>query len=126
MKREGVGEAVGRVSLRVGNTDFLRLYAGHIGYDVAEAHRGNRFAARAVALLVPLARRHGLEELWITCNPENTASWRTCEILGAEYVETVPTPEDTEMFKRGSTHKRRYRLVVPQTIGEHDPTTALP
>lgn len=110
MRRQGFEGPVGRISLRVGDTEFLRLYAGHVGYDVDEAHRGHRFAARSVALLLPLARRHGLSELWITCNPDNTPSRRTCEKLGAEYVETVPTPEDSDMFRRGSTHKRRYRL----------------
>ena len=35
-------------------------------------------------LLLPLARRHGLQTVWITCNPDNWASRRTCELAGAE------------------------------------------
>jgi tagatose 1,6-diphosphate aldolase len=41
---------------------------------------------------VPLAVRHGLSELWITCNPDNIASRRTCEAAGAELVEVVDLP----------------------------------
>lgn len=100
----------GTINLRLGWDDNLTLYAGHIGYGVDEAYRGRRFAARSVRLLIPLARQHGMTELWITCNPENTASCRSCEIAGAEFVETVAVPESSVYFKRGIREKCRYRL----------------
>jgi tagatose 1,6-diphosphate aldolase len=82
----------GEIHLRVGNTDHMRLYGGHVAYGVRPEFRGNHFAARALRLLMPLARRHGLSELWITCNPENVASRRTCELVGAELIEIVDMP----------------------------------
>jgi tagatose 1,6-diphosphate aldolase len=101
----------GGIRLRVGNdTEFLRLYCGHIGYDVHPIQRGRHFAERSVRLLLPLARHHGVRELWITCNPDNVGSRRTCERLGMELVEIVRVAEHLEMFKRGETHKCRYRL----------------
>lgn len=106
------GDYAGRITFRVSNSDFIRLYAGHIGYSVKPEHRGNRYAARSVRLLLPLARRHGFTELWITCNPDNLASRRTCELVGAEYVETVDLPSWTGMYQDGERHKCRYRLVL--------------
>jgi tagatose 1,6-diphosphate aldolase len=106
----GVDEPVGQVELRVGEGEALRLYAGHVGYRVAEAHRGHRYAARAVRLLLPLARANGLQTLWITANPDNAASRRTCEILGAELVGTVDLPPSSELYRRGERRKCRYRL----------------
>ena len=101
----------GGIRLRVGNdTEYLRLYYGHIGYDVNPDKRGRHFAERSVRLLLPLARHHGVRELWITCNPDNIASRRTCERLGMELVEVIRVAEHLQMFKRGDTHKCRFRL----------------
>src|SRR5689334_12987359 len=99
MRLSGVAEPVGHIQLRIGNTERIVLYAGHIGYSVRPEHRGHRFAARACRLLLPLARRHGLATLWITCNPENMASRRTCERVGAELVEVVDLPEYMDNYQ---------------------------
>jgi predicted acetyltransferase len=103
-------EHIGRIELRIGNTDTLVLYAGHIGYRVHPQHRGHRYAASACRLLLPLARRHGLNPLWITCNPDNVASRRTCELAGAKLIEIVDLPEESDMVQRGDRQKCRYRL----------------
>lgn len=106
----GTRTRVGHLRLRVGNTRDLCLFAGHIGYGVDPQHRGRRYAARACRLVVPLARKHGLNPLWITVNPDNKASRRCCEILGAELVEIVDLPADSEMYGEGERRKCRYRL----------------
>jgi predicted acetyltransferase len=110
MRLAGHDEDAGSIELRVGNTRHLAMYAGHIGYAVEPRHRGHHCAARACRLLLPLARSHGLRTLWITCNPDNLASRRTCELAGAEYVETVDLPAENEMYRRGERQKCRYRL----------------
>ena len=46
-----------------GRGDNLVLYRGHIGYGVDPEYRGHGYAARACALLLPLARLHGLNPL---------------------------------------------------------------
>lgn len=101
---------VGRISLRVGNTEHIIMYAGHIGYGVEPEHQGRRYAGRACRLVFPLALRHGIDPLWITCNPENTASRRTCEYAGGALIETVPVPEDNVIYKNGDHFKCRYRF----------------
>ncbi|MBI2851214.1 MAG: GNAT family N-acetyltransferase [Chloroflexi bacterium] len=105
----GRPERIGRVDLRIGNTSHLILYGGHIGYSVNTEHRGHRYAARACSLIKPVAVAHGLKTLWITCNPDNIASRRTCEIIGCKLIEIIDLPADTDMYQRGERQKCRYR-----------------
>ncbi len=100
---------VGSLNLRVGDTEFVRRFAGHIGYEVEPPHRGHRFAARACAAVAPVARWHGMKTLWLTVEPDNQASRRTCEILGCHLVETVDLPPNCDMYRGGERRKCRYR-----------------
>lgn len=99
---------VGGLGLRIGTDREIELYSGNVGYHVYPPARGRRYAERACRLILPLARRHGMERLWITCNPDNTASRRTCERLGAEYVDIVPIPGDHPFRLRGEVAKCRF------------------
>jgi predicted acetyltransferase len=100
----------GGIGLRIGDSPNIVNLIGHIGYHVYPAVRGRHLAERSCRLLLPLARQHGLKALWITCNPDNLASRRTCERLGATLVDTVPVPTDHELYSRGERQKCRYRL----------------
>lgn len=106
------GRIAGGISLRISNVPRIVLYLGHIGYGVEPEFRGRHFAARACRLLVPLARQHRLDPLWITCNPDNIASRRTCELAGATLFEVVDVPVDDPLYMRGDVQKCRYRLDV--------------
>lgn len=110
MRIVGSAQAVGKIELRIGNTNHIILYGGHIAYEVRPKHRGHRYAARGCKLLLPLARGHDLKTLWITCNPDNIALARTCELAGGELVEIVDLPEDTDMFREGERQKCRYKI----------------
>lgn len=102
---------VGNIQLRLGHGDDLERYAGHLGYYVSPAYRGKRYAQRSCCLLLELARWHGLSVLWITCNPDNVASRRTAERLGAVLIETVELPGDNpQRVHNGETEKCRYQL----------------
>lgn len=100
---------VGRVNLRIGTTERIMKYIGHIGYGVGEKYRGHHYAAKACCLVKKVALDHGLDILWITCNPENKPSRRTCEVLGCEFVEIIDLPEDLDMYRRGERQVCRYR-----------------
>jgi tagatose 1,6-diphosphate aldolase len=86
------------------------MYLGHLGYNVYTPARGNRYAERACRLILPLARAHGMKTLWVTCNPDNVASRRTCERLGCTLAEIVSTPPGHTLHQRGELQKCRFRL----------------
>ena len=111
MRPVGQNTNMGNISLRIGNDENLEKYAGHIGYNVTPTYRGNRYAARSCQLILPLALCHGINPIWITCNPDNIASRRTCEIVGARFVETVEVPRKFyHLYQKSDRIKRRYRI----------------
>ena len=112
MVDSGTGEELGTINLRIETTPHIERHGGHIGYAVYPAHRGRRYAARSVRLLIPLAERLAIDPVWITCDPENLASRRTLGLAGAESVEIVDVPKDCIIHQRGHPRKCRYRLRV--------------
>lgn len=98
---------VGHINLRVGDTEHVRLYAGHIGYEIIEPYRGNRYAYQACCAIAPFVRVL-MTDAWITCNPDNIASARTIERLGARFVEEIEVPKENPLYERGILGKRRY------------------
>jgi len=106
------GDYLGRIRLRVGwNEDVIR-YAGHVGYAVEPAHRGHRYAERACRLIIPLAKRHGMTSLWITCQPDNMSSRRTLERLGAECVGVFDVPPDYPLDAGAERKKMCFTLTL--------------
>jgi predicted acetyltransferase len=101
---------IGRIRLRVGWNDDIIKYAGQIGYAVEPAFRGRRYAERACRLILPLARRHELDELWITCQPDNLASRRTLERLGAKYAGILDVPSGYPLDAGVERKKACFRL----------------
>jgi predicted acetyltransferase len=108
--RADSAQTVGEINLRLCSTAHIELYAGHIGYNIHPAHRGHRYAARAVRLLIPLAREHGIQPLWLTCDPDNLASRRSYELAGAQFVGIVDVPATCIIHRSGHPKKCRYRL----------------
>jgi len=106
-------EKVGAISLRVGYTKSL-YYSGQIGYSVESAHRGNGYAGAACRLLIPLMRAHGMTKVLITNNPENTASRRVCEKLGAKLLRVAKIPRSHELYEAGD----RYKNIFEWDIGD--------
>jgi predicted acetyltransferase len=107
------GDELGTINLRNASNPHIERYGGHIGYGVDAAYRGHRYAARSVKLLIPLARELNLDPLWITCDPENIASRRSCELAGANFIEIVDVPENCIIHRSGHKRKCRYRLDLP-------------
>lgn len=103
-------QPVGLISLRLGVSEWLTHYAGQVAFAVAPEHRGRRYASRALRLIAPLAWAKGIVPVWVTCNPENVASRRSCERAGGVLVDVVPLPSGNAMYERGDRFKCRYRL----------------
>jgi predicted acetyltransferase len=104
-------EPIGKIDIRIGNNENL-YYGGHIGYSVNEEYRGNHYAAKAVLLLRKVAHAHDMEKLMITCNPDNIASRKTCEYVGANLLAIIDVPESNDMYQRGEKEKCIYEWVL--------------
>ena len=105
------GIKMGVCDLRIGHNEKL-YYGGNIGYNIDTAYRGNHYAGKACILLFELARKHNLEYLIITCNPENIASRKTCEYAGGKLLEVTELPEDSDMRDRGETQKCIFKFTL--------------
>ena len=102
------GSDVGHINFRVGDTEHVRVCAGHIGFEVGEQFRGHGYAFEACRAIAPFVRSI-YEAVTITCDPDNVASVRTIERLGAKFTDEVSVPAHDPHYQRGSRRKRRYR-----------------
>ena len=106
-------------NLKVGSID-LRLtvqgdmyYYGHIGYNIIRSFRGHNYAYYACLVLFKIAREEfGMDELIITCSPDNIPSYKTLIKLGGELIELVEVPRNHQLYAIGETQKYifRYRI----------------
>ncbi|MGH7953138.1 MAG: GNAT family N-acetyltransferase [Limisphaerales bacterium] len=102
------GTDVGHINFRVGDTEHILLCAGHVGFEVAKSFRGHHFAFQACCAIAPFVRSF-YETVIITSNPDNPASIRTIERLGASFVDEAAVPPDDPHYQSGSRNKKRYK-----------------
>lgn len=102
------GSDAGHINFRVGNTQHVRLAAGHIGFEVRELFRGHGYALEACRALAPFVRSVS-GSVTVTCDPDNVGSRRTLEHLGATFMGEVDVPPGDPHYERGSRRKLRYR-----------------
>lgn len=105
------GTRMGICDLRIGYNDNL-YFGGHIGYTVFPEYRGNHYAGKACLLLFQLAQKHDMKYLYITCNPDNYASKKTCEYAGGRLLEIAQLPEGNDMRDNGEFEKCIYKFTL--------------
>lgn len=106
------GAVVGMIDLRLGYTLGLIRHGGNIGYRVDPDWRGHHYAGKACKILKAVAIEHGMDVVWITCDPVNWPSRKTCEWIGATLVEIVDLPPDHDLRRDGRTQSCRYRWIL--------------
>ena len=42
-----------------------------------------------------------MNEIWITCKPENKASYKTCESIGGTLMEIIDIPKNCYLYVEG-------------------------
>ncbi|MCE5196283.1 MAG: GNAT family N-acetyltransferase [Negativicutes bacterium] len=110
IRRRSDDVELGRCDLRIG-TNCKTAIDGNLSFTIYPAWRGHHYAAKACRLLLQLARRHQMESLIITCRPENTASRKTCLLLGAQLQEIFTLPAGHDLCCNGS-RMCRYKLLL--------------
>ena len=113
------GRKIGQCDLRIGHNDRLYI-GGNIGYGIDEAYRGHHYAVKTCELLFRQARKHHLDYVIITCDPDNKASSRTCELAGGQFVETAKVPEWHNMYEECKRQVMVYRF----DLNEHSENEA--
>ncbi len=103
---------IGYVNARIGDVEPLNMYHGHIGYGIDSEYRGHKYAAKACELVKRVFLDHHVRSVIITCNPENSASKAICASLGAQYINTIDIPFDSEAYSDNETQKCRYEWTL--------------
>jgi predicted acetyltransferase len=70
-----------------GSSALPAYVLGHIGYAVPPWRRGRGYATRALALLLPEARKEGLTSVDLTTDPDNLPSQKVITNNGGVLVE---------------------------------------
>ncbi len=99
---------VGKISIRLG-CNYHSYYNGNIGYEIDEEYRGNNYAYIASKMVINIAKDYGMKEIFLTCEKDNIASYKTIEKLGAELIEIVVPPKDYFGYYDGIDEYRIYK-----------------
>jgi len=106
-------EAIGRCDYRREKNEE-NYYAGNIGYMIMPNYRGKNYAYLASKLLCKLARRFKERYFYITCSPENIASYKTIKKLNADFIEEVDVPENHYLYKQGEKRKYIFKIKLDE------------
>ena len=104
------GTIAGHLNFKVGDTRHIRECAGHIGYEVLPAHRGNNYAYFACDAIRPFVRNFYTRVI-LTCDPNNVPSIKVIEKLKARFLNEIVVPPNDPSYKEGSRRKKRYEWV---------------
>lgn len=66
----------------------------------------------ACQLVLNAARRHKMDKIYLTCDYDNVASYKTIEKLGAALIEEVLPPKDYIFYHDGIKANRIYELKI--------------
>ena len=102
---------VGKISFRIGH-NYHSYYNGNIGYEIDEEYRGNHYALLACQLMLKVARYHEMDKIYLSCDYDNVASYKTIEKLGANLVEEVLPPKDYIYYREDIKVHRIYELSI--------------
>lgn len=102
---------VGQCTLRVKDDENI-YYRGNIGFSVLEEYRGNRYAAKAVKLVIRQARKHHMPYVYITCEKGNIASYQSIVLAGGQFIEQANVPVDSIVYKNGGKFKNIFQFLL--------------
>lgn len=73
--------------------DFLRDYAGHIGYFVRPLERRKGYAVWMLGSVLIYCKSLGINDVMVSCRVGNEESRRTILRNGGVYADTVQEPQ---------------------------------
>ena len=101
--------AIGKISFRIGH-NYHSYYNGNIGYEIDEKYRGNHYALTACRMVLKLAEYYDMDKLYLTCDYDNIASYKTIEKLGGRLIEEACPPKDYIYYYEEMPKQRIYEV----------------
>lgn len=89
---------VGCIELRHTLNESLAVIGGHIGFSVVPAERRKGYATKMLKLMLPEAKKAGLDKVLLTCDTDNIASYKTVEACGGVKEQEEPYELDGELY----------------------------
>jgi predicted acetyltransferase len=88
---------IGRISFRHHLNDKLRVFGGHIGYEVRPTRRNEGHGTAMLNAMLPIVRARGLDKVMLTCDTTNIGSQKIIRANGGELEDIIqndfrPTP----------------------------------
>ena len=91
---------IGNIDIRPIMNPYLYYY-GQIGYHIYPEYRNNNYAYKACLLIFELAKyTYNINELYITCSPDNIPSYKTLLKLKGRLIEVTEVPHEHELYYR--------------------------
>lgn len=100
---------VGKISIRIGH-NYHSYFNGNIGYEINEEYRGNKYASKAVQLIIIVAKHHKMNYLILTCDESNIASYKSIESLSSKLLEVIKPPLDYIFYYDEMEKQRIYKF----------------
>lgn len=108
----GTNHKVGKCDLRL-KLDERMYYYGHVGYNILPSERGHNYSYYACKILFKIAKElYSFNEIYITCDPDNEASYKILKKLNGELVEVTDIPKGHELYRKGMRYKCVFRYKV--------------
>ncbi len=110
--REEDNRIVGMINIRLVLNKRLQKCGGHIGYGIRPSERQKGY--NKINLYLALKRCHelGLEEVYLDCDQDNPASYKTMEALGAVRIsEYYSESEECDVY--------RYSINVEESLNNY-------
>ena len=77
---------------------------------IDEEYRGNHYALTACGMVLKLAEYYNMDKLYLACDYDNVASYKTIEKLGAKLIEEVCPPKDYIYYYESMPKQRIYEV----------------
>lgn len=98
--RECDKKIVGMVNIRLGENEFIRKEAGHIGYCIRPTERRKHYASQMLNDSLKICRRLRIKNVLVSCDKENIASAKTIKSCGGILEEEFYSETFKEVLQR--------------------------